>query len=572
MFMAIRLFMTSKRGCAMSPEKITETLKNLNICPDKIQDNELRPAFNTLLNLVEEIYKDYKKTKEENQDLKDAISLLKGEDPKPKFPKRKKNESSEKERKDRQPPKKKKSKKKKDKIIPDREEVCPVDKSILPEDAKFNGHSSILVQKLIIKVENVEYLRETYYSPSQKKLYMGQLPPGIKRGYDPGVISFIYAQKHGSNVSEPKITESLNDIGIYISQSTVSRFLTNDIDDFHQEKDDIVLAGLHSSVFQQIDDTGTKVKGQSQYVQILCNPHYTAFFTVPKKDRLTVIDILLCGRERRYFFNEDAFELLKKLRVSNKVIIQLQSEVAGKTLDEKEMKEVLKKLFPNPKKYKNIRTRIKEAGAIVAYRNQTDIPVIQILLSDNAPQFKLITEHQALCWIHDGRHYKKLYPIVSLNKDRLDGFRGQYWDYYAKLLEYKGNPTQDKAEKLSKDFDELFSTKTGYEALDERIAKTKANKSELLLVLKHPELPLHNNNSELGARAEKRKQDVSLHTITEEGTKSKDTFLTIAQTARKLGVSFYKYIYDRVSKNFNMPSLASIIEAKSSGKDCFDTS
>ena len=559
----------------MSPEKISEILKNFDTCPDDIPDNKLGRDFNTLLNLFEKIIEDYMKIKEENQQLRDAINLLKGEDPKPKFPekkKKKKNESSEKERKDREPPKKKKPKKKKDKIIPDRTELCPIDKSILPEDAKVHGCKPILVQEIKIKVENVEYLREVYYSPSQRKIFMGELPPGIKGGYGPGVISIIYAQKHGSNVSEPKITEFLNDIGIQISQPTVSRFLTNDIDGFHQEKDDIVLAGLHSTGFQQIDDTGTKVNGESQYVQILCNPYYTAFFTVPKKDRLTVIDILLCGQERLYFFNDETFVMLKKLKVSNKVISQLQSEVAGKTLNEKEMKEVLKKLFPNSKKHKNIRKRIKEAGAIVAYKNQTDIPVIQILLSDNAPQFKLITEHQALCWIHDGRHYKKLYPIVLLNKNRLDDFRGQYWDYYAKLLEYKKNPTQGEAEKLSKEFDKLFSTKTGYDSLDERIAKTKAKKSELLLVLNYPELPLHNNNSEHGARAEKRKQDVSLHTITEAGTKSKDTFLTIALTARKLGVSFYKYIYDRASKNFNMPSLASIIEAKSVRNDCFDTS
>ncbi len=572
MSMAIRWSMISEQGCAMSPEIITETIKNLNICPDDIQDNELRHTFNTLFNLIEEMYEDYKKTKEENQNLRDAINLLKGEDPKPKFTKNKKNESSEKERKDKKPPKEKKSTKKKDKIIPDRTVPCPVDKSILPADAKFNGYSPLIVQELIIKVENIEYKREVYYSASQKKTYMGKLPPGIKGGYDPGVISFIYAQKHGSNVSEPKITEFLNDIGIYISQPTVSRFLTNDIDDFHQEKDDIVLAGLRSTEFQQIDDTGTKVNGESKYVQILCNPYYTAFFTTPKKDRLTVIDLLLCGLERRYFFNDDAFELLKFLRVSNKVITLLQSEVADKTLDEKEMEEVLKNIFPNPKKGRNLRTRIKEAGAIVDYQNRTDIPVIQILLSDNAPQFKLITSQHALCWIHDGRHYKKLYPIVLLNKNRLDDFIGQFWDYYKKLLKYKENPAQDEAEKLSKEFDELFSTKTGYEALDERIAKTKTKKTELLLVLKYPELPLHNNNSELGARAEKRKQDVSLQTITEKGTKSKDTFLTIAQTARKLDISFYKYIYDRVGKSFNMPSLASIIEEKSAGKNYCNSS
>lgn len=560
----------------MSPEKITETLKNLDIRPDEIQDKKLSGAFNILLNLVEEMYGDYKKTIEENQKLKDEINLLKGEQPKPDFPgskkKDNKDESSEKERKKRETPKEKKSKKKKDKIKPNRTEKCPVDKSILPADAEFKGYQPVIVQELIIKTENVEYLKEIYYSPSQNKTYFGELPPGIKGGYGPGVISFIYTQKHTSNVSEPKITEFLNNVGIFISQSTVSRFLTKDVDIFHQEKFDIFQAGLSSTSYQQIDDTGTRVNGENQYVQILCNPYYTAFFTVPKKDRLTVIDILLCGKERHYFFNKEAFDLLKTFRLSNKVIIRLQSQVADRTLDEKQMEEVLKKLFPNPDNDKNQRARIKEAGAIAAYHNQTDFPIVQTLLSDDAPQFKHITKEQGLCWVHDGRHYKKLHPVVPLNKDKLDDFLQQYWNYYAKLLEYKENPTQNKAVKLSKEFDELFSTQTGYEALDDRIAKTKAKKSELLLVLKYPELPLHNNNSELGARVEKRKQDVSLHTITEEGTKSKDTFLTIAQTAKKLGVSAYEYIFDRISKKFNMPSLASMIEAKTSEKNCFDTS
>jgi hypothetical protein len=483
-----------------------------------------------------------------------------------------KNESSEKERKERQPAEEKKPKSKKDKIIPDRTEKCPVDKSILPADAEFKGYQPVIVQDLIIKTDNVEYLKEVYYSYSENRTYIGQLPAGIKGDYGPGVISCIYTQKHTTNVSEPKITEFLNNAGIFISQPTVSRFLTKDIDAFHEEKFAIFQAGLWSTSYQQIDDTATTVNGQNQYVQILCNPYYSAFFTVPKKDRLSIIDILLCGNERLYFFNDEAFDLLQTFRVSNKMISQLQSNVADQILDENQIQAVFETLFSDPAKGKILRARIKEAGAIAHYHNQSVSPVIQILLSDDAPQFKNITEEQALCWVHDGRLYKKLHPIVPLNTKKLNAFLQRYWDYYASLLQYKQNPNQDKAEQLSTEFDQLFSTQSGYEALDDRIAKTKAKKSELLLVLKYPELPLHNNNSELAARVEKRKQDVSLQTITEEGTKSKDTFLTIAQTAKKLGVSAYEYIYDRVSKKFKMPSLASLIEAKTSENKGFDTS
>ena len=98
--------------------------------------------------------------------------------------------------------------------------------------------------------------------------------------------------------------------------------------------------------------------------------------------------------------------------------------------------------------------------------------------------------------------------------------------------------------------------------MDERIAKTKAKKSNLLLVLKYPEIPLHNNESELGARAQTRKRDVSLHTMTEEGTKANDTFLSITQTCKKLGIRFYNLVYDRITGSFNIPSLAQRILAK----------
>ena len=94
-----------------------------------------------------------------------------------------------------------------------------------------------------------------------------------------------------------------------------------------------------------------------------------------------------------------------------------------------------------------------------------------------------------------------------------------------------------------------FSSKTIYDTLNDRIEKTRNKKKELLLVLKHPCLPLHNNDSELGARVEKRRQDVSLHTISKAGTTAKDSFLTIVQTAKKLGVNSFDYIRDRFLKS-----------------------
>jgi hypothetical protein len=138
-----------------------------------------------------------------------------------------------------------------------------------------------------------------------------------------------------------------------------------------------------------------------------------------------------------------------------------------------------------------------------------------------------------------------------------------YWEYYHQLLAYKQAPTPLLAEKLEKIFNSLFSVKANYDQLSARIEKTNAKKDSLLIVLKYPEIPLHNNASELGARKQARYRDISLQTQNEKGTIAKDIYMTIEQTAKKLLVNTFKYIYDRVSGRYEMSSLADLIRAKS---------
>jgi hypothetical protein len=334
---------------------------------------------------------------------------------------------------------------------------------------------------------------------------------------------------------------------------------SQDVEIFHEEKAQIFKAGLNSSDTHGIDATGSIVKGRNHHVQIVCNPHYTAYFTCERKDRLSIIDILLCGSPRRYFFNKEAVYLLETFRVSRKWISRIMEEAFDRILDEEQIQIMLGNFFPEPDKGKNLRLRIMEAGAIAYYHYQTEIPVIKNLLSDNAPEYKKITENHGLCWIHDGRSYKALNPIVPYNQEELDRFLDIYWDYYQSLLDYKKDPNSLKAENLSSDFDEIFSTKTDYPALNDRIQKTKDKKAGMLLVLKYPEIELHNNATELGARAQARKRDVSLHTMSDDGAKSQDSYLTVTQTAKKLYVNIYDYTFDRISGKFELPSLASLI-------------
>jgi hypothetical protein len=293
----------------------------------------------------------------------------------------------------------------------------------------------------------------------------------------------------------------------------------------------------------------------------VCNPLYSAYFTTEKKDRLTVIDVLRGSSERRFLLNDEATELLHSLRLSARVIGQLDGRLPrDRELSECEFVGLLDQHLPNlgPQQ----RKWVLDATAIAAYHALTGFPVVELLLCDDARQFRLVTDELSLCWIHDGRHYKKLTPHVAYHRQLLDDFRARYWIFYGHLLVYRGHPTEEDHIRLADEFDELFSTVTAYDALDDRIAKTKAKKESMLMVLEHPEIPLHNNSAELAARKRVRRRKISFGTRSKDGTKAWDTFATLETTAKKLGVSFYEYIHDRISGAYLMPSLADLISAR----------
>ena len=354
----------------------------------------------------------------------------------------------------------------------------------------------------------------------------------------------------------------MTDHGIFISIGTISRFLTDDHEAFHEEKEEVVEAGLQSTLHQQMDDTSARVKGKNYYAHVLCNEFYTAYFTRQHKDRLTILDILFQGK-MCFTFNDKAFVLMQEMHLPAKTLNKLKEQevVVNQSMNRLEVDELLHGLFPDVYRHQTSRQSILEASAIAAYQSLPG--AVKLLLTDDAPQYNKITEHHPLCWVHDGRHYKKLSPALLVNREKLKDFVSRYWKYYDDLLDYKHHPTPDAAETLSVDFDILFSTKTDYDKLDERIAKTKEKKEQLLLVLRYPMIPLHNNDSELGARDQARRRDISFHTMSTAGTQTKDTFMTLSQTAKKLTVNFYHYLFDRISQAYEMPSLATLIVNKS---------
>ncbi|MBC8456571.1 MAG: transposase [Deltaproteobacteria bacterium] len=361
-------------------------------------------------------------------------------------------------------------------------------------------------------------------------------------------------------MTQPKMLDLFTDAKIKISAGQLSNFLIKDHDTFHKEKDALYEAGLQSSPWQHMDETTTRFNAQNYYCQILCNPLYTAYFTTENKSRLTVIDVLRNFRDRSFLLNREAFTYFDIFRLPAPFIQQLKSFPQNQQLAQEEFFDLLDKyLSPLGPQQRN---HVIDAAAIAAYHAQMEFPVVRLLICDDAPQFKLVTQQLALCWVHDGRLYKKLDPCIPFHRQLLDSFLEKYWDFYSQLLQYRDNPAPEEHVRLYDEFDNLFSAETGYYALDQRIAKTKAKKNSMLIVLDHPEIPLHNNPAELGARKRVRKRVVSFGTRTIDGTKAWDTFMTLSATAKKLGINFYNYLYDRISGGFQINSLADIISQR----------
>src|ERR1022692_2721954 len=94
------------------------------------------------------------------------------------------------------------------------------------------------------------------------------------------------------------------------------------------------------------------------------------------------------------------------------------------------------------------------------------------------------------------RHVARLIPLTDDQRAAHEAVRDAIWNYYQRLKAYRESPTPQRRGRLEKDFDRLFLKKTGWSELDEELQKIHGKKSELLLVLERPEIPLHNNLSE----------------------------------------------------------------------------
>jgi hypothetical protein len=527
-----------------------------------IQDENARELIRQLLNLIEKLSADLRAAQIEIQRLRDEVNRLKGEQGKPKIkgntPKPPPvNHSSENERRQ---SRHRHKRSKKAEIQIDREQVVEVDPEALPKDAQYKGYEDVVVQDIMLRTDNILFHKQKYYAASTRKTYLAKLPDGYEGQYGPGVKALTLAFYYGMGTSEPKIREFFEHAGIQISSGMISNLLIKRQEEFHAEKDAVYEAGLKSSPWQQTDDTMTRVNGQNQHCHVVCHPVYTSYHTRERKDRLSVLDVLCNGHKRLYRMNKEALGYLGGISWSKAAWSKIESWKSEQDWEETEFIAQLEEALPGLSEQQ--RKMIIDAAAVAAYHAYKDYPVVQALVCDGAPQFNGLGKEMMLCWGHDGRHYKKLMPVIAWHCQLLDDFLKQYWGYYHQLLDYCQNPTMEEWLRLDNEFDDLFSQQTGYDDLDQRIDKTKAKKDKLLWVLKHPELPLHNNASELGVRQRVRKRDVSFGPRTMDGVRAWDTFATLAETGKKLKINFYCYLQDRIARKNQIPPLAELVAAR----------
>ncbi len=285
----------------MSPVIIPEEIRTLN--PDNIDFNNpeaVKTLILKLLNIIELQAQILENSRKENQELKNEINRLKGEKGKPEFS----PNVTEKEDEIRSPNKKDKKNwtksEKKPRIKIDRTIPIEVDKNTLPPDAEHKGYRTVIVQNINFSTDNVEYILERYYSPSEKKLYEAKLPDGVDSEFGPELKTFIVFLYYACRVTENKIKKILEDWGIIISEGEISNILTQEKkEELSIEKEEILKAGMANSNYIHMDDTGIKHKGENQYFHVICNLLFSVFFITRNKNSDTIRGILGLNEEEK---------------------------------------------------------------------------------------------------------------------------------------------------------------------------------------------------------------------------------------------------------------------------------
>lgn len=412
----------------------------------------------------------------------------------------------------------------------------------VPPGSRFKGHEPFLVQDLVISVRATCYRRERWVTPDGRTI-LAPLPEGICGHFGPELRRFVLMQYHQGQSTLPRLLALLQSIGVSISKRQLQRLLTDKQETFVAEARDVLRAGLETSAFVSVDDTGARHAGKNGFCTQIGNDWFTWFGTRSSKSRLNFLDLLRAGHTD-YVLNDAAYGYMRKHSLPAALIARLAAEPQTRFADQAAWQAHLDRLgftaltvTPNPVR---VATEAALWGSVEAHKFLCEA----VVLSDDAGQFAI--GRHALCWVHAERLVHKLETFTDLHRAAQTRIRGLIWDFYASLKAYRLNPGKRRASALRARFDRIFRRRTGFLTLDRLLARLHANKAELLMVLERPEIPLHTNGSESDIRCYVTRRKVSAGTRSDVGRDSRDALLSLIKTCGKLRIPVWDYLGSRL--------------------------
>jgi hypothetical protein len=426
-----------------------------------------------------------------------------------------------------------------------------------PAGSKLKGYEAYVVQELHIENRNTRYRRARYELPGGGSVLApfpeGVLPVGGGH-FGAGLVTYILDQYHQAHVTEPLLLQQLWEYGIAISSGQLHSILTEQHEPFHQEKNEILVAGLAVSSYVGTDDTGARHQGRNGFCTALGNDLFAYFESTDSKSRLNFLQVLQ-GKERDYALNDIAQAYWKRQQLAQALVEQL-SQGTQQFASEQAWQARLAELAITDERHVRIATEGALLGGLVARGVAPDL----VVLSDGAPQFVVFVH--ASCWIHAERPLVKMVPHNEQHRAAIEKVRGQIWELYQDLKAYRAQPDPAARPLLEARFDALVEQRVGYPSIDGVLKEMRTHRADLLCVLGRPEVPLHNNAMESDIREFVKRRKVSGGTRSDEGRRCRDTFASLKKTCRKLGVCFWQYLQDRVRGLARIPRLADLIRQK----------
>src|SRR5262245_43974153 len=409
-----------------------------------------------------------------------------------------------------------------------------------PPGSLSKGYEEYYVQELVLQAKVTRYLRERILTSDGQTL-MAPLPFDVLPGshFGPTLIAHILHQYRHCNVTQPLLLEQLTELGIDISAGQINRILTEGKDGFHQEKAEVLQAGLEEASYLGVDDTGAGHQGKNGYCTAVGNDLFAYFESTDSKSRLNFLRVLR-GASTGYAINavSCAYWLRQKLPQG---LIDALNGGPKQFADEAAWQNRLRGLAITAERHVLIATE----GALLGQVIEQGVSAHLVILSDGAGQFDILVH--ASCWVHAERPLARMVPYNEAHRVAIERARDEIWQLYKDLKAYQQKPDASLKAALEARFDALVNQKTNYPSSIGRALKEMAeHKPDLLRVLERPEVPLHNNGSESIIRGYVKTRKISGGTRSEAGRRCRDTFASLKKTCRKLGVSFWAYLSDRV--------------------------